>query len=193
MTTKVYLIYRKMNAHSSEEFSGEWAVLYNGILYMSLATFSMEVAIWGMKFPLFIWQVSALSALLFTFSVQLRGAVRGLWRLLFSTKHDLGRENAILIGNRTCPAGFFCDMADGLDSDAVSLALGRAENSAIFVDFTVKGVFYFDQKKPLGMDIRGDPDLAPGGCGAQAGFECVFQKIRQHQTQIDLVHRKHLW
>ena len=24
---------------------GEWAVLYNGILYMSLATFSMEVAI----------------------------------------------------------------------------------------------------------------------------------------------------
>lgn len=43
------------------------------------------------------------------------------------------------------------------------------------------------------MDIRGDLDLAPGGCGAQAGFECVFQKIRQHQTQIDLVHRKHLW
>ena len=45
MTTKVYLIYRKKNAHSSEKFSGEWAVLYNGILYMSLATFSMEVAI----------------------------------------------------------------------------------------------------------------------------------------------------
>ncbi len=33
------------NVHSSEKFSGEWAVLYNGILYMSLATFSMEVAI----------------------------------------------------------------------------------------------------------------------------------------------------
>ena len=45
MTTEVNLIYRKKNAHSSEEFSGEWAVLYNGILYMSLATFSMEVAI----------------------------------------------------------------------------------------------------------------------------------------------------
>ena len=28
---------------------------------------------------------------------------------------------------------------------------------------------------------------------AEMGFECVFQKIRQHQTQIDLVHRKHLW
>ena len=28
----------KKNAHSSEEFSGEWAFLYNGILYMSLAT-----------------------------------------------------------------------------------------------------------------------------------------------------------
>ena len=44
MTTKVNLIHGKKNAHSSEEFSGEWAVLYNGILYMSLATFSMEVA-----------------------------------------------------------------------------------------------------------------------------------------------------
>ena len=67
MTTEVNLIYRKKNAHSSEEFSGEWAVLYNGILYMSLATFSMEVAIfrdevdsfsikvaiWGKKFLLF--------------------------------------------------------------------------------------------------------------------------------------------
>ena len=45
MTTKVNLIHGKKNAHSSEEFSGEWAVLYNGVLYMSLATFSMEVAI----------------------------------------------------------------------------------------------------------------------------------------------------
>ena len=53
MTTKVNLIHGKKNAHSSEEFSGEWAFLYNGILYMSLATFSMEVAIWGKKFLLF--------------------------------------------------------------------------------------------------------------------------------------------
>ena len=43
----------KKNAHSSEEFSGEWAVLYNGVLYMSLATFSIEVAIFEMKLPLF--------------------------------------------------------------------------------------------------------------------------------------------
>ena len=90
MTTKVNLIHEKKNAHSSEESSGKWAVLYNGILYMSLATFSMEVAIWGMKFPLFIWQVSALSALLSTLSVQLRGAVCGLWRLLFSAEHNFG-------------------------------------------------------------------------------------------------------
>ena len=61
MTTEVNLIYRKKNAHSSEEFSGEWAVLYNGILYRSLATFSMEVAIWERSFHFFIWQVSALS------------------------------------------------------------------------------------------------------------------------------------
>ena len=67
MTTRVSQKYGKHNAHSSEEFSGEWAVLYNGILYMSLATFSMEVAIfrdevdsfsikvaiWGKKFLLF--------------------------------------------------------------------------------------------------------------------------------------------
>jgi hypothetical protein len=67
VTTKVNLIHGKKNAHSSEEFSGEWAFLYNGVLYMSLATFSMEVAIfrdevdsfsikvaiWGKKFLLF--------------------------------------------------------------------------------------------------------------------------------------------
>ena len=45
MTKEVNLIYGKKTAHSSEEFSEEWAVLYNGVLYMSLATFSMEVAI----------------------------------------------------------------------------------------------------------------------------------------------------
>ena len=45
MTTKVNSIHGKKIAHSSEEFSGEWAVLYNGVLYMLLATLSMEVAI----------------------------------------------------------------------------------------------------------------------------------------------------
>ena len=45
MTTEINLVQAKKNAHSSEEFSREWAFLYNGILYMSLATFSMEVAI----------------------------------------------------------------------------------------------------------------------------------------------------
>ena len=97
------------------------------------------------------------------------------------------------MGKRACPAGLFCNMADRLDADPVFPSLGRAEHPAFFVNCAVKCVFHFDQKKPLGMDIRGDRDLAPGGCGAQAGFECVFQKIRQHQTQIDLVHRKHLW
>ena len=62
MTAKANLIYGKKNAHSPEEFSGEWAVLYNGVLYMSLATFSVEVAT-------FLWQVSVLSALLSTLSV----------------------------------------------------------------------------------------------------------------------------
>ena len=62
MTARVSQKYGKHNAHSSEEFSGERAVLYNGVLYMSLATFSIEVAT-------FLWQVSALSALLSTLSV----------------------------------------------------------------------------------------------------------------------------
>ena len=52
MTARVSQKYGKHNAHSSEEFSGEWAFLYNGILYMSLATFSMEVAIFEMKLTL---------------------------------------------------------------------------------------------------------------------------------------------
>ena len=67
MTTEANRKYGKKNAHSPEESSGEWAVLYNGGFYMSLATFyfkvatlfgelatfSIEVAIWGKKFPLF--------------------------------------------------------------------------------------------------------------------------------------------
>lgn len=32
MTTEVNLIRGKKNAHSSEEFSGEWAFLYNGMV-----------------------------------------------------------------------------------------------------------------------------------------------------------------
>ena len=76
VTTKVNLIHGKKNAHSSEKFSGEWAVLYNGVLYMSLATFSIEVAIFwdevatfSVEVATFLWQVSALSALLSTLSV----------------------------------------------------------------------------------------------------------------------------
>ena len=69
MTTKVNLIHGKKNAHSSEKFSGEWAVLYNGVLYMSLATFSVEVATFSVEVATFLWQVSALSALLSTLSV----------------------------------------------------------------------------------------------------------------------------
>ena len=32
VTTKVYLIYRKKNAHSSEEFSGEWAFSHKWLI-----------------------------------------------------------------------------------------------------------------------------------------------------------------
>ncbi len=43
--------------------------------------------------------------------------------------------------------------------------------------WTVKCVFHFDQKKPLGMDIRGDLDLAPGGCSAKAGFNAFSRRL----------------
>ena len=34
-------------------------------------------------------------------------------------EHDLGGENAILIGERTCAAGLFCNMLDRLPSEGL--------------------------------------------------------------------------
>ena len=52
MTVRVSLVYGKKNAHSSEKFSGEWAVLYNGGFYMPLATFYFNVATFSGNLPL---------------------------------------------------------------------------------------------------------------------------------------------
>ena len=52
MTTEVNLIHGKKNAHSSEEFSGEWAVLYNGILYMALPILAWRLPFFEMKLTL---------------------------------------------------------------------------------------------------------------------------------------------
>ena len=50
-------------------------------------------------------------------------SVCGVRRFLsppLSPEHDPCAEYAVLIGNRAHPAGFFCDVTDGLKSDAVS-------------------------------------------------------------------------
>ena len=46
--------------------------------------------------------------------------VRRSLSLPLSPEHDPCAEYAVLIGNRTHPAGFFCDVTDGLKSNAVS-------------------------------------------------------------------------
>ena len=112
--------------------SGEWAFLYHGILYLSLATFSMEAAIWEMKFPLFIWQVSALSALLFTFSVQLRGAVRGLWRLLFSTMKTLEPKRAENKAEKAAVNGSAEDAT--VSAPSVQIDLSKVKIEPLFAD-----------------------------------------------------------
>ena len=52
----------------------------------------------------------------------LKSVVVPFWkgRAELPAEHDLYTEQAVLIGNRTHRAGFFCDVTDGLKSDAVS-------------------------------------------------------------------------
>ena len=42
----------------------------------------------------------------------------------------------------------------------------------------------------LSMQIGGQLDSASGRCSTQAGFQRIFQQIRENQTQIDFVYRK---
>ena len=49
-------------------------------------------------------------------------------------EHDLCAEQAVLIGNRTYPAGFFCDVTDGLKPDTVFFSLGGLEYAVFFTE-----------------------------------------------------------
>ena len=122
----------------------------------------------------------------------LKSVVVPFWkgRAQLSAEHDLCAEQAVLIGNRTHPAGFFCNVTDGLKSDAVSFSLGGLEYATFFADDSVIGVFNLNQCQTVAMQIGCQFDPASGRRGAQAGFQRIFQQIRENQTQIDFVYRK---
>ena len=81
-------------------------------------------------------------------------------------------------------------MTDGLKSDAVSFSLGGLKDTTFFADDSVIGVFNLNQCQTVAMQIGGQFDPASGRRGAQAGFQRIFQQIRENQTQIDFVYRK---
>ena len=111
-------------------------------------------------------------------------------RAYLPAEHDPCAEYAVLIGNRTHPARFFCDVTDGLKSDAVSFSLGGLKDTTFFADDSVIGVFNLNQCQTVAMQIGGQLDSASGRCSTQAGFQRILQQIRENQAQIDLVYRK---
>lgn len=81
-------------------------------------------------------------------------------------------------------------MTDGLKSDAVSFSLGGLEYATFFADDSVIGVFNLNQGQTVSMQTGGQLDSASGRRSTQAGFQRIFQQIRENQAQIDLVYRK---
>ena len=122
----------------------------------------------------------------------LKSGVVPFWkgRAYLPAEHDLYTEYAVLIGNRTHPAGFFCDVTDGLKSDAVSFSLGGLKDTTFFADDSVIGVFNLNQCQTVAMQIGCQFDPASGRRSTQAGFQRILQQIRENQTQIDFVYRK---
>ena len=114
----------------------------------------------------------------------LKSVVVPFWkgRAYLPAEHDLYTEQAVLIGNRTHPAGFFCDVTDRLKSDAVSFSLGGLKDTTFFADDSVIGVFNLNQCQTVAMQIGCQFDPASGRRSAQAGFQRIFQQIRENQT-----------
>ena len=81
-------------------------------------------------------------------------------------------------------------MADGLDTNTVSFSLGGQEYPVFFPDNSIIRVFNLNQCQTVAMQIGGQLNSASGRCSAQAGFQRIFQQIRENQTQIDFVYRK---
>ena len=81
-------------------------------------------------------------------------------------------------------------MADGLDTNTFSFSLGGQKYPVFFPDNSIICVFNLNQCQSVAMQIGGQLDSASGRRGAQAGFQRIFQQIRENQTQIDFVYRK---
>ena len=109
----------------------------------------------------------------------LKSVVVPFWkgRAYLPAEHDLYTEYAVLIGNRTHPAGFFCDVTDGLKSDTVSFSLGGLKDTTFFADDSVIGVFNLNQCQTVAMQIGGQFDPASGRRSTQAGFQRILQQI----------------
>ena len=81
-------------------------------------------------------------------------------------------------------------MADGLDTNTFSFSLGGQKYPVFFPDNSIICVFNLNQCQTVVMQIGGQLDSASGRCSTQAGFQRIFQQIRENQTQIDFVYRK---
>ena len=81
-------------------------------------------------------------------------------------------------------------MADGLDTNTFSFSLGGQKYPVFFPDNSIICVFNLNQCQTVAMQIGGQLDSASGRCSTQAGFQRIFQQIRENQTQIDFVYRK---
>lgn len=81
-------------------------------------------------------------------------------------------------------------MADGLDTDTVSFSLGGQKYPVFFPDNSIIRVLNLNQCQTVSMQIGGQLDSAFGRCSTQAGFQRIFQQIREDQAQIDLVYWK---
>ena len=70
-----------------------------------------------------------------------------------AAEHDLCAKQTVLIGDCTHPTGFFCDMADGLDTNTVSFSLGGQKHPAFFPDNSIIRVFNLNQYQTVAMQI----------------------------------------
>lgn len=61
------------------------------------------------------------------------------------------RKDTVLIGKGACSSVFLRNMPNGLNTDAVPLALRGTEYSVRFFDFSVARIFDLHQKQPLCM------------------------------------------
>ena len=102
-------------------------------------------------------------------------------------KSDIFAKQTVLIGDCTHPTGFFCDMADGLDTNTISFSLGGQKYPVFFPDNSIIRVLNLNQDQTVAMQIGGQRDSASGRCSTQAGFQRILQQIREDQAQIDLV------